>query len=394
MRRFGWMMTAAVTAGSMMMGMTGCRDNSPPPPRVPVPSAGNSDAVRERNPQRPLNQEPPDPNAGRLYQDVPLVNERPPEQRAFVEAYNRVGRPRIVLFVNRTLEGQIIPVNPDEPVASVEHRRRSTTGVSVERGEEYHEEGPYGGRHYERHNDYNSTGPGEYSERTDIYLHPGEYDEAMAKSLDYEAMENIMTDWIASNGQVMVISPMMARQRLTDQQVKDLQSGRPQVLAELAQQLNTDILIQVQAHPTRQTRQGLEIRVIAEAINVRGGQSIGRAVVDFLPPLEKTTLNKYTRYLARKLMDDMTGTWMNFAAPSQAQQQTPPPPGQQGPPEGRGNPPPPPPPPQASPTPAPPPRQSPRNEPPAQPPAPGPDQEDVAPGANNVPPMQSGSSER
>ena len=313
MRRIGWIMSAVVAAG-----MFGCKDNSPPPPRVPVPSAGNPDAaIRERNPQRPLNQEPADPYAGRMYQDVPLVNERPPEQRAFVEAYNHVGRPRIVLFVNRTLEGRIIPVNPDQPVASIEHRRQSTTGVSVERGEEYHQEGPYGGQHYERHNDYNSTGPGEYSERTDVYLHPGEYDEVMAKSLDYEAMENILTDWIAAAGQVMVISPMMARQRLTDQQVKDLQSGRPQVLAELAGQLNTDILIQVQAHPTRQTRQGLEVRVIAEAINIKGGQSIGRAVVDFLPPLEKTTLNKYTRYLARKLMDDMTGTWVNFAAPPQ-----------------------------------------------------------------------------
>ena len=333
----------AISAGTMVGTLAGCHDNSPPPPRVPVPAAGNPDAaIRERNPQRPLNQEPPDPNAGRLYQDVPLANERPPEQRAFVEAYQHVGRPRIVLFVNRTLDGNIIPVNPQDPDIRIEHRRQSTTGVSVERGEEYHEQTPYGDRHYERHNDYNSTGPGEYSERTDVYLQPGQYDEAMAKSLDYEAMENILTDWIASDGQVMVISPIMARQRLTDQQVKDLQSGRPQVLAELAQQLNADILIQVQAHPTRQSRQGLEIRVIAEAINIRGGQSIGRAVVDFLPPLEKTTLNKYTRFLARKLMDDMTGTWVNFASPPAPQPPAQQPPAPQQPAPRTQTPPPPP----------------------------------------------------
>ncbi|MCC7351126.1 MAG: hypothetical protein IT446_11205 [Phycisphaerales bacterium] len=316
MRRFGFFTMAAISAAAMMAPLSGCQDNSPPPPRVPVPAAGNPDApLRPRNPQRPVDTNSADSNAGRMYQDVPLVNERPPEQQAFVDAYNRVGRPRIILFVNRTLDGQIIPVNPNDPVARLERRRRSTTGVSVERGEETHEYGPYGERHTERHDDYSSAGPGEYSEQTELYLQPGQYDEAMAKSLDYEAMENILTDWIAADGQVMVISPIMARQRLTDQQVKDLQSGRPRVLAELAQELNADILIQVQAHPTRQTRQGLEIRIIAEAINIKGGQSIGRAVVDLLPPLEKTTINKYTRFLARKLMDGMTGTWASFAAP-------------------------------------------------------------------------------
>jgi hypothetical protein len=110
---------------------------------------------------------------------------------------------------------------------------------------------------------------------------------------------------------VTVISPDLARQRLTDQQVRDLQSGRPQVLSEVAQQLSADVLIQVQAHPTRQTQEGLEIRLIAEAMNTRGGESIGRAVVDIPPPLTKPRINRYTRYIARKLMDDMTGSWLN-----------------------------------------------------------------------------------
>ena len=67
----------------------------------------------------------------------------------------------------------------------------------------------------------------------------------------------------------------MARQRLTDEQVKELQEGRPQMVGEVAQQLDADVLVQVQARPTRQTAQGLEVRVVAEAINIgRGGQSI------------------------------------------------------------------------------------------------------------------------
>src|SRR3712207_8022554 len=73
------------------------------PPPVPL---------RERDEYKPLpdrargSQVPPPP-----YDDVPLVNQRPPEQRAFVEAYEGVGRPRILVFVNRTLEGDIIPVD-------------------------------------------------------------------------------------------------------------------------------------------------------------------------------------------------------------------------------------------------------------------------------------------
>src|SRR5712671_4791777 len=141
------------------------------------------------------------------------------------------------------------------------------------------------------------------------YLKRGEYDDAGARSLDYQAVENILTDFLACQGAIEIISPTMARQRLTDEQVKDLQSGRPQAMREIAQQLDADVLIQVSAHPTRQTQHGLEFRLVGEALNIKGGQQVGRAVVDIPPPLEKTTLNRYTRFMARKLMMDMTQSW-------------------------------------------------------------------------------------
>src|SRR5204863_4908498 len=104
-----------------------------------------------------------------------------------------------------------------------------------------------------------------------------------------------------------IISPTMARQRLTEDQLKDIQSGRPIALSEVAQRLGADILVQVQARPSRQV--GYAVRMVSEAINTRGGQSIGRAVVDIPPPLDKYRINQYTRFLARKLMDDMTSSW-------------------------------------------------------------------------------------
>jgi hypothetical protein len=80
-------------------------------------------------------------------------------------------------------------------------------------------------------------------------------------------------------------------------------------MREAAQQLETDVIVQVSAHPTRQTQYGLEIRLVGEAFNVKGGQQVGRAVVDLPAPLEKTTINKYARFVARKLMMDMTQSW-------------------------------------------------------------------------------------
>jgi hypothetical protein len=88
----------------------------------------------------------------------------------------------------------------------------------------------------------------------------------------------------------------------------------------------------VQAHPTHQTN-GLQVRLVAEAMNVRGGDEIGNAVVDIPLPMEKTQINEYTRFIAAKLMAGMTGAWDTYA------NNPPPPP---------GSPPPPPPPPPSS----------------------------------------------
>jgi hypothetical protein len=57
------------------------------------------------------------------------------------------------------------------------------------------------------------------------------------------------------------------------------------------------------------------VRLVANASNLKGGESLARAVVDVPPPLEKTKLNNYTRFVARKLMRDMTAAWTQFGGP-------------------------------------------------------------------------------
>ncbi len=217
------------------------------------------------------------------YDDPPIVRDRPPEQAKYVEAYNRIGRPTVAIYVNRSLEGRILPVNENEPVVTAQATRVSGNPATQE------------------------------TQRVDVYLQRGQYDEAYARSLDYEAIENVLTDWLAANGQVSVISPTLARAKLTAEQQQRLEAGEPRVLLELTERLDADVLIQVQAKPTRQTYRGLEIRIVGEAMNTRGGRSLARAVVDVPPPLEKTQINDYTRFLARKMMDDLADTWTIMA---------------------------------------------------------------------------------
>ena len=251
--------------GAAMVFAAGCvTEPSVAPSPVPPPGGRDTSRVEYERPKPLPDQsqyweisEPPPPP----FEDAPLVTQQTPEQGRFERAYREIGRPRITVFVNRTLEGEIVQSN--------DATRRNRDG----------------------------------------YLRRGQYDEADAKSIDYEAIENILTDFLACQGAVEIMSPTMARQKLSDEQVKDLQSGKPRVLREVAQQLDADILVQVTARPTRQTQQGLEVRLVGEALNVKGGQQVGRAVVDIPPPLEKFALNKYTRFVARKLMNDMTQAW-------------------------------------------------------------------------------------
>jgi len=215
--------------GSVLIALAlavGCQP-APPPPRVPVPADDRGAHVREREEMRPLpSNSYDDPTVGPPFDDVPLVSQRPPEQRAFVEAYRNVGSPRVAVFV------------------------------------------------------------------------VGQEGDAGAAAIDYEAVETIMSDWLACDGQVSLMAPSLATRRLSESEDRT-------ALA----QLGADVAVSVRAASTPSSRDGKSLRLVAQAVNTRGGDSIGRAVVDVPPPLEKGQINDYTRFLARKLMDDMAQTW-------------------------------------------------------------------------------------
>ena len=298
----------AASAAVVAATIGGC--STAPTPRVAVPLSPDDGGPVKSYPQlRPLReptaQETIPPPA---FDDVPLVSQAVPETPAYVAAYDRVGKPRVAVFVNRTIEGQIIPVDERRTVAGVQVTRDANAALDVQSSGA--SRGWYG---QHRSDSFKTQGPARLRETAEVYLAPGEYDDVQAGSIDYQAIELALADTLGANGKVTLVSPTMARQRLTDDEVKDLQSGRPTMLREIAEKLDADVLVQVQARPTKQTADGLEVRILVEAINTRSGESVARAFVDVPPPLEKTTINRYARFLARKTMAGLANAWTDMA---------------------------------------------------------------------------------
>ena len=303
--------------------LAGCRSNRPLEP-TPVPRAGGDyGRVQRSDPIKPLPDSARRDPADFAPRDRPLYDAPPPEAGPFVSAYNAVGRPKVVVFVNRTLEGTVVPTS-QERVLSGQRRVVQSDGPidasRTQRRDSYDENGNYyGGRNRgstatgeER---FSSSGPARFEDRTETYLPAGQYDEIAAKRIDYSGLENALADALGVRGEVTVLSPSVVRGRLSKEEVQALQEGRPDVLDGLRERLGADVLVQVQARPTAQTDRGLSLALVAEAMNTRGGESIGRANASFDGPMSPVRLDELSRYLARRLMDDMTGAWLTPAGP-------------------------------------------------------------------------------
>jgi hypothetical protein len=145
-------------------------------------------------------------------EDPPLVSQHAPEERAYVEAYEGVGRPALMVQVQR----------------------------------------------------------------------------ADAASADETVLATLLTDLLSANGQVSVLSPM-SKEKAT----------------------NVDVLVHVALDPIAGHEK--DGRLVAEAVNTRGGESIGRAVADVPLPLEKQALDDAARFTARKLMNGLTSSWKRMS---------------------------------------------------------------------------------
>jgi hypothetical protein len=251
----------ALVAVAMIALIAGCEDTAPP--RVFVPGPNSFYALHQYPADKPLPPEIGPEIPSPPFSDPPIVTQQLPEETEFIQQYLRVGQPRIVVFVNRDLYGQEI-LAPGQTIY-----------------------------------------PGTYITREQL-------NQLQAAQLDYTTIEIMLADWLAADGKVHIVSPSAVHGLLSATQVQYLQSGQSTVLAPIGQTLSADVLVQVQVHPIEQTSLGLKLRLIVEAVNTRDGASIGRFSLDLDPPLDKPHINDYTRFIARKLMDEMTMTWQNY----------------------------------------------------------------------------------
>lgn len=298
----------------MLLTIAGCQE-VPPPPRVPVPATSNRDTIRDRDYVKPMPPEdnridlrvdrreveqPPAPAPAQPETPRPSDTTPPPPpqreasapppaaaapapgqdraappamsageaarvQKDFVDAYRQVGQPHFVVYVNRTLDGQLLP----DPGA------------------------PAGDR---------PPGPEP--------LKPDQYDVgAVNHAIDLAALESHLAEQLSCDKQVTVIAATTVHEKLTDPQVKDLELGKPSALATFDQNLNADVLIQVQVQPTKVSGSTTELRLLGEVINVRGGQVIGHAIADIDHPQDADQVKGATQYMTRKLMIDMLRAW-------------------------------------------------------------------------------------
>ncbi len=254
-----WQALAAVvlTGVTLMGGCTGT-----PVQTVAVPRADDPSAYRPQIEPKPL---PPD---GYMYgqpagQPMPqggqqtLGNPSIENEDAFVAAYQKRS-PRIMVFVNRTIEGE--PLSKDNL-------------DDVIRGQ----------------NIPSAIG---------------------ATSVDYDMMEASLVQFFDNSGKVRVVDSAAARQKLNREQLLRIENADPAANQLLATELKQDVLIQVIAAPTRQAASGQPaVRLIAKAVSTTDARTLGTAMVDMPLPMSKTNITIYTRYLAGDLMGQMAKKW-------------------------------------------------------------------------------------
>lgn len=202
----------------------GCVDNSPPPPRVSVPLDASEGPLVRHDPVKPL----PDPSEPRgdvprpAYDDPALVDQELPELAAFLDAYDRVGRPAFAV----------------EPARD--------TGIAS--------------------------------------------DDAMILQL---------TDWLRAGGRVTMLAPGKSGGG----------TGSPDVRIKVA----IDSIKDGSAKDARTAA----VRASARAVNAGDNLLLGQTLVDIPAPVDRQAVNRFTRFMARKLMADMTQTW-NASPPAEA----------------------------------------------------------------------------
>ncbi len=197
---------------------------------------------------------------------VVITHQPLPEEDNFVKAYQAARSPRLMVFVNRTIQGDVLD--------KVELAQASQQGVA-------------GG---------------------------GKYDAIGASRTDYEAIELSLLNFLTAPG-VDIRDSEVLRSKMNREEVLRLENNDRSVVPLLKQEFQTDILVQVAATPTSHAASGSAVRMLAKAIRTTDGRVLASDYEDMPLPMSKTAINVFTRQIARQLMAQMANVWGNGGQP-------------------------------------------------------------------------------
>ena len=327
-----WQMftAAAALAASVLVG---CNDT--PVQRVAVPGPEDPGAYRPLPAPKPLPpagfigsevQPMPQPMPGTMVQPGPGgpagVSALPsiPNEDAFVAAYAKRS-PRMMVFVNRTIQGDPLPKDGLEEVIRVEKTQSATGAVSVANnnsvvGSNQSTSAGFGGSSASSGNinrtnasSFTSGGPAQYTQSTSVKKAADKYDIFGATSDDYQMIESSIVQYFDNSGKVRIQDSDAARAKLSREQVLRIENGDPAANRLLATELQADVLVRITAKPTTQASGGAAVRLIAKAVATTDARNLGSATVDMPLPMSKTNINVYTRYLTSEMMRQMAQKW-------------------------------------------------------------------------------------
>ena len=197
---------------------------------------------------------------------VAIVRQPLPEEANFVRAYQAARSPRLMVFVNRTIQGEVLP-----------HDQLVQAGQQANVN--------------------------------------GQYDNIGASRTDYEAIELSLLNYLSAPG-VDVRDSDVLRAKMNREEVLRLENNDRSVVPLLKTEFQTDILLQVAATPTSHASSGQAVRMLAKAIRTTDGRVLASDYQDLPLPMTKTAINVFTRQIARQVMAQMANVWGNGGTPA------------------------------------------------------------------------------
>jgi len=218
-------------------------------------------------------------------------------QEKFVALYRKNNKPRIAVMV-RPLDAArrttVVDVVPEH--TTIEQEGQAVTIVERNRR----------GRRRRQVDVTSGT-----ARRTDeIGYQPREIDyidEKDTRAIDYEMMVTALVEYLECDGEVNIIDTEVVDAVVDRETALRADRNDKQALSLIKTKLGADIVIIEKVQTSSQA--GISTRMVCKAVRTDDARVIGRGYVDLRQPLTKRNLRRFSRYLAFKLMEDMTKRW-------------------------------------------------------------------------------------